>query len=66
MKQPDDRYSDMFDGGNIARREFLALSAGAVVAATLRPPFGPGMRSAGIWFPDIVETNVNITTPDGV
>jgi carboxymethylenebutenolidase len=66
MKQPDDRYSDMLYGGNIARREFLALSAGAVVAAALRPAFGPGMRSAGVWFPDLVETNVNITTPDGV
>ena len=66
MKHPDNRYSDMFYGGNIARRDFVTLSVGAVVAATLRPAIGPGMRSAGLWFPDLVETNVNITTPDGV
>jgi carboxymethylenebutenolidase len=66
MKQPDDRYSDMFYGGKIARRQFVALSAGAVVAAALRPAIGPGRRSAGLWFPDLVETNVSITTPDGV
>ena len=59
MKQPDDRYSDLFCSGNIARRQFVALSAGAVVAAALRPAIGPGMRSAGLWFPDLVETNVN-------
>ena len=44
--------------GHIARRDFVALSVGAIVAASMRP--------ATRWFPDLVETNVNITTPDGV
>lgn len=66
MKHPESLNPDWMYTGNIARRDFVALSVGAVVAATIRPTMQPTMRPAGRWFPDIVETNVNITTPDGI
>jgi carboxymethylenebutenolidase len=58
MKHPDSYHPDWIYTGNIARREFVALSVGAVVAATLRP--------AGRFFPDLVETDAEIKTPDGI
>jgi carboxymethylenebutenolidase len=61
MKHPDSLHPDWMYTGNIARREFVALSASAIVAATLRPAM-----PAGRWFPDLVETDVEIKTPDGI
>ena len=58
MNHPDSHHPDWMYTGNIARREFVALSMGAVVAATL----GPAAR----FFPDVVETDVEIKTPDGI
>jgi carboxymethylenebutenolidase len=58
MNHPDRLHADWMYTGHIARRDFVALSVGAVVAATMRP--------AARWFPDVVETDVNIKTPDGI
>ncbi len=44
--------------GDIARRDFVALSVTAGLAATAGP-----VGAAGL---DVVETNVEIKTPDGI
>ncbi len=58
MNHQDNPNPDWMYTGKIARREFVALSAGAIAAATLRP--------AARWFPDVIETDVEIKTPDGI
>jgi carboxymethylenebutenolidase len=58
MDDPNNGHTDWMYTGNIARRDFVALSVGAVVAARLRPAAGLA--------PDIIETDVEIKTPDGI
>lgn len=53
----DQEHQNDTQSGNIARRDFVALSMGAGLAATGRPAGAAGL--------DVVETNVDIKTPDG-
>jgi carboxymethylenebutenolidase len=58
MKHPNTGHTDWMYTGPIARRDFVALSVGAVVAVAVRPASG--------FFPDVVEADVEIKTPDGI